>query len=112
MMSYQRGVASQKQNCRSKALGNHGFLAEIADPPHHHQSFSVDHLWWDPSGITQQGGGHIHQRILQLETHEHRNRRRIKLCGMARILASGPRRRCMILALNIIKVIITGERPE
>lgn len=95
-MSYQRSVASQKQNRRSKPLGHHTFLAEIAHPPHHHQCFSVDHLWSDPSGITQKGGGQIHQRILQLETHMHRNRRRIKLYSLARILASGTHRRCII----------------
>lgn len=66
IISYQFSGASQKQNFCSEALGNQSFLAGIADPAHHHQCFSVDHIWSDPSGITQQGGGHIHQRILQL----------------------------------------------
>lgn len=69
-LSYQGGVAGKKQQRGSEALGNHGFLAEFTHAPHHHQRFSADHVWLDPSGITQQGGGEIHQRILQLQRWE------------------------------------------
>lgn len=65
--SYQCGVAGKEQNFYSEALCNQSFLAEFTDPPHHHQCFSIDHIWLDPSGITQQGGGHVHQWVLKLE---------------------------------------------
>lgn len=65
--SYQCGVAGKKQQRGSQALGHQRFLAEVTDAPHHHQRLPADHIWLDPSGIAQQGGGEIHQRILQME---------------------------------------------
>lgn len=67
-VSYQCGVAGEQQQSGSEALGEQSFLAEVTDAPHHHQRFPFHHIWLDPGGIAQQGGGEIHQRIRQLQT--------------------------------------------
>lgn len=66
LMSHQCFVAGKEQSCCAAALSKESFLAEITVPPHHHQRFAVD-IWKHCCIVTQHGGGHIHQRVLQLE---------------------------------------------
>lgn len=66
LMSHQCFVAGKEQSCCAEALSKKSFLAEIATPPHDHQCFALD-IWKHCCVVTQHGGGHIHQRVLQLE---------------------------------------------